>query len=229
MKISYIKNIIICSLLLVLVSTCNSYAETVSSSSEWENTILSFEQASGNSAQSIEALFSPIQAMESVDTYLSNVDIGYENNLLTLRGDFTHNGNTIAIDTSGTIYKNENTVNAGTFGNLILVEMDDIEEWHFVQFRIDKDDEQICIILQNTSSKELVHFLLNIDRAQYDTLYSLQGNPIQGTALEEKVLSLYNVSKNLLNMSTVEAGTGESPVYYPKDHEMMSSRSTYQG
>lgn len=128
------------------------------------------------------------------------------------------------------MYKNEKTANSGNSENLILADMEDVEEWHFVQFRIDKDNNQLLIIMQSTSNEELLQFVIDINTTQYNDLYNFCKNPIEGKELEEKIVGLYSVSKNLINEEDSETDYIEFNVSLSDSNKQRAAtKSTYAG
>lgn len=203
------------SILFTLVfSLCACAASNADSGpDESIDSIFSCEQVTGNSGQSIEELFSSTQTFPGDDTApsLSDINIAFDNGLLELYAVLSYKSETIPISTSGQIYKNEKTERSGVYGNLVLAELEDIDGWHFVQLRIDRDRECMTVILQNTSDYELIQFLIDIDSDDFDMFYNLQDNSLIGTELEMKIIELYSVSRNLLNERTPqESGSGEA-------------------
>lgn len=136
--------------IFILALSFHSFAtEKATSSDSSSSAIFSCEEVVGNSAQSAKELFSSIQpqtANVNAPT-LSDVILSYKNERLEFSGTFSYNGESIPINTSGDIYKNEKTANSGISENLVLVDMDDINDWHFVQFRLDKNNSYILIVL----------------------------------------------------------------------------------
>lgn len=203
MRRKKIQKLIGCCFIMLIAFTCNAYANTNAT----ESSLFSCEQVVGNSGQSTQELFSGVQAIsdESKPT-LSNMSFSYVNNKLVLEGELAYKGENIQVSSSGDIYKNEKTENAGRYDDLILADMKDFGDWHFVQLRIDKNKSSLSIILQNVNSKELLLFQVDMDINQFSTFYNLQDNTIEGVALERKILELYDVSKNLLDNETTEEG-----------------------
>lgn len=183
--------------------TCNAYANTNDSNA----TIFSFEQTIGNSGQTTQELFSEVQpASNESSPILSDVSFSYKNGKLIVTGKLSYKGDDFTLSSSGNIYKNEKTENAGCYDDLVLADMEDFENWHFVQLRIDKNNECIGIILQNVNTKELLQFKTDIDSNQFRTFYNLQDNTIKGIDLEHKIINLFDVSKNLIDNDVAEKG-----------------------
>lgn len=227
-KISIIT--IISSILLTFNFTLNIKAANGFETSETFEPIIISEQSIGRSAQSTEELFSSTQIFNAIQPILSNIKIAYANGNLNFSSTLTYEGETTFINTYGQMYKNEKTANSGNSGNLILADMEDVEEWHFVQFRIDKDNNQILIIMQSTSSEEFLQFVIDINTTQYNDLYDCCKNPIEGKELEEKIVRLYSVSKNLINEENSETDYVEFEVSSSDlNKQRTTTNSTYAG
>lgn len=175
----------------------NANTETVPKKTDM---LLAVDEIIGISASSVDSLFSENQSISREATpKLSSLALAYEDGKLVFRGTLMHNSEVIAFVSSGNLYKNERTDNAAMYGNLILGDMSDFDNIHFVQFRIDKDKSSIIIILQTRDTKQLMQFQVPIDSDLFDVLYYSQKNQLSGTALEEKIIDLYNVVGNLID------------------------------
>lgn len=229
MKKLYTKNILTWTIIFILSLSFNSFA------TEKIDSFFSCEEVIGNSAQSTKDLFSSVQRqnVNQNTPSLSKVNFSYSNGRLKFSGTFFYDGESFSIDTSGEIYKNEKTNNSGISENLIFVDMDDIANWHFVQVRIDKENQNICIILQNTSNYELVQFILQINDEIFTTFYDLDENSISGQELENKIIELYSVARNVLNRETPNTYHYEDAISYRTTHEgnisSNSTKSSYAG
>lgn len=201
-------------LLLVLLLSFNSFAAE-------SNPIFTYEEVVGNSAQSTEELFSPTQPYNSNADMpsLTDVELFYENGQLQFSGNFIYCEKSVSLVTSGEIYKNEKTEHSGVSENLVLVDMQDVDDWHFVQFRIDKDRNYILMILQNTSDFELVQFIMDISADDFEMFYNLHQNTISGTELERKIIELYSVRRNLLNREDDTRGYHEGGIPFFQEKE----------
>lgn len=211
MKKASSKYILCFSIALVFILLFYSFTCTNAASSEVDTPIFSYKEIAGNSAYSTKELFSMSQNQnpETSVPVLTDMALFYENGVLNLKGTFSHNEETVSIDTCGEIYKNERTEHSGEAENLVLVDMEEIGNWHFVQFRIDKDHSYIMIILQHISTYELVQFLVPITEKDFEMFYNLHENSLSGEELELKILELYSVGRNILNRETPDTGGGE--------------------
>ena len=154
----------------------------------------------GTKATSLDALFHAYQTRGAdEDVEMTNVKIAVEANQIKFSGTLLHNGRSLIIDTEGNICKNEPTERMVLCDTLILGEMADVNNIHFVQLRIDKDTTApfMSIVLEDTDTDELLYFQTAIDLALFDELYSISQNSLKGTALEEKFIKLYSVAANL--------------------------------
>ncbi len=218
------------SIMLTFNFTLNIQAANGFETSETFEPIITSEQSVGRSAQSTEELFSSTQTFNAIQPILSNIKIAYANGNLNFSSTLTYEEETTSINTYGQMYKNEKTSNSGNSGNLILADMEDVEEWHFVQFRIDKDNNQLLIIMQSTSNEELLQFGIDINITQYNDLYDCCKNPIEGKELEEKIVRLYSVSKNLINEENSETDYVEFEVSSSHSNKQRATtKSTYAG
>ncbi|AOY76028.1 hypothetical protein [Clostridium formicaceticum] len=191
-------------------ASSNVNTETVTPSTD---TLFKVDKIVGTSASSIDSLFDENQmASREVGPRLSSVTLAYKDGKLVLRGILTYDSEVIDLVSSGDLYKNEKTDNAATYGNLILGDMSDFDNIHFVQLRIDKDKSCIRIILQTKDTKELMQFEAPIDNSIFDALYHSQKNKLRGTALEEKIIELYSVAGNLIDK---DSSTGEDESISP--------------
>ncbi|MBZ4666172.1 hypothetical protein [Mahella sp.] len=193
-------------------------------------TLFAIDEIGGISASSVDSLFGNNQKISrGVAPKLSNMTLAYENGKLVLHAILTCDSEVIDLVSSGDLYKNEKTDNAETYGNLILGDMSDSDNIHFVQLRIDKEKSLIMIILQAKDTKQLMQFQAPIDHDIFDTLYHAQENQLSGTALEEKIIDLYSVAGNLIDKDstnmTEESGS-MSPVVSTNDIRPMA---TYSG
>lgn len=222
--------------IFILALSFHSFAtEKATSSDSSSSAIFSCEEVVGNSAQSAKELFSSIQpqtANVNAPT-LSDVILSYKNERLEFSGTFSYNGESIPINTSGDIYKNEKTANSGISENLVLVDMDDINDWHFVQFRLDKNNSYILIVLQNMSNYELVQFIVAIDEENFETFYNLHDNSISDEELENKIVELYSVAQNVLNRETPNTDQQEFAIqdsFNPNENKtLVEKKDSYSG
>ena len=235
MKKKFSKGILSWSIVFILALSFNVFAAEATSSNSNNSAIFSCEEVVGNSAQSTKELFSSIQPQttNTNSPTLSDVIISYENGRLGFSGTFLYNGEIIPINTSGDMYKNEKTDNSGVSENLVLVDMDDISGWHFVQFRIDKNYNHILVVLQNTSSYELVQFIVDIDEEKFETFYNLHENSVSGEELEEKIIELYSVAQDVLNRETPNTDQHEFAIQDSFDSTgnktLVEKRDSYNG
>lgn len=170
------------------------------------NTDIIFEadEVSGTSASSLDALFSKAEvgvhsfAIEN-ETKLTDIQTIFANETLVFKGILTKSGQQYVLESTGNIYKNEKTENAAIYDTLILTEMSDSENVHFVQLKIDKEKMCIGLILQMTDTKELIKFEFPIDDSLFDSIYNSHENLINGEELEKKIVKLYSVSRNLID------------------------------
>ena len=221
---------IISSIMLTCLFTLNVQAKSDFKPLNDSDSIITYNQSIGRSAQSTNELFSHYQNFNASQPILSDIKIAYMDGLLRFSGVLTYKEKTLFINTCGQMYRNEKTTNSGKYGNLILVDMEDSKEWHFVRFSIDKDSNQLSIILQNKSNRELLQFIIDISTDQYIELYNFCDNPIKGKDLEEKIIRMYNVSKNLI-------GSKNSSVNYTKlndssvglNQQRVTSKASYSG
>ena len=169
------------------------------------NSILTVDKLSGTSASSVESLFQENQRMnqnQEGSPRFSNLTLTYKGGKLVLRGNLMYANKAIDFESSGNIFKNEKTNNSRTCANLILGEMSDFDNFHFVQLKIDKDQSSIMIILQTKNTKQLIKFQISIDKSVFNQLYNSYKNQLSGTALEKKIIQLYSVTGNLVDKNT---------------------------
>lgn len=224
------------SLALTIVSTLISgmtmtaFAEELQVRSDVNTeTLLTIDEIGGISASSIDSLFGENQRMNGgADPKSSNMTLAYEDGKLVLRGILTYGSKAIVLESSGDLYKNEKTENSETYGNLILGDMNDFGNIHFVQLRIDKEKSLISIILQMNDTKQLMQFQIPIDSGVFNKLYYSQENQLSGTDLEEKIINLYSVAGNLIDKdSTVGERASNSPEVSTSDIQPLAT--TYSG
>lgn len=173
------------------------------SSAAGGTSVLTVDKLSGASASSVESLFGKnLRAVQGASPELSKLKLSYKDNKLVLQGELKSNNKIINFVSSGDMYKNEKTQNSGTYGNLLLGDMSDFDNIHFVQLRIDKDQSSVMIILQNKDTKQLMKFQTSIDNNVFNKLYDSHKNQLSGTALEKKIIALYSVTHNLVNKDT---------------------------
>lgn len=175
----------------------SSNVETATTSTD---VLLAVDEVSGASASSIESLFGKNQNLSrGVAPKLSSIKLLYEDGKLVLQGALAYTSKIIDFVSSGDLYENEKTDNADTYGNLILGDMSDFYNVHFVQLKIDKDKSCIIIILQMNDTKQLMQFQIQIDSSIFDKLSHLQKKQLSGPALEKKLIELYSVADNLID------------------------------
>jgi hypothetical protein len=152
----------------------------------------------------------------------------------------------INIFSTGNYYRNEKTENAAIFDNQIFGEMDDIENIHFVQLRIDKsitqeyqigklgrntDKALITIVLQTVDLKQLMIFQLPIDENVFDKLYFQKTSvAIDGEELENKVIALSRIDSNLIDKGTVSISMESNDLLSGSmDNSNQTKAATYNG
>lgn len=218
-------------LVIVLILTSGMFmtalAESIQIKSDTNaETLLSVDEIGGTCASSVDALFS--SKSQGVNPTLSDLTLIYRDNKLVLHGILTHEGKSIKLESSGELYKNEKTENAGKYGDLILGDMSDMDDIHFVQLRIDKEKSIIIIILQMNNTKQLLQFQMSIDNDTFDKLYYLQKNQLSGLDLEKKIIELYSVIGNLIDSHSV-SGKVKSTSPKVSINEVQPLATTYNG
>lgn len=176
---------------------------------ESHEVVFTCSKAVGNHAKSTAELFSSTHVMEVGAPTLNDLSLTYEEACLGFRATLSYGGKTTALETSGVLYHNEKTARSGMSGNLVLGDMEDAGDWHFVQLRIERDHSQMMILLQNKKDYELFQFLIEITEDDFRKFYELHENPIGEEELERKIISLYSVNRNLWNPEMAERGYGE--------------------
>lgn len=203
------KQIIFLSLWLMLACSSLACAAEEADPAESYDTVFTCSKVAGNHARSTAELFSSTQILEVGAPTLTDLSLADEDAGLGFRATFSYGGEEADLDTSGVLYHNEKTARSGMSGNLVLGDMEDVGDWHFVQLRIERDYNQMMILLQNKRDYELFQFLIEITEDDFQKLYELHENPIGGEELERKIISLYSVNRNLWNSETAEHGYGE--------------------
>lgn len=193
----------VCSLLLVFSTSSNVFATATDPNAELSTdagALFSVDAISGCSGDDLTSLFDETSA-RAVDgsPQLTDVEISEANGQLVFDAILKYADIDMRLSSSGDIYKNEKTSNSGTYDDLILAEMADIDGIHFVQFRVDKNKPEIFIVLQLTQSKELLSFNIPIEPDVFNNMYDIADNPLSGKDLEEKIAALYSVSHNLID------------------------------
>ncbi|KJU70399.1 hypothetical protein [Clostridium baratii] len=188
------------------------------------------EETVGTSALNLDSLFSPmVVASQNNAPKLSNVKLSYKNNKLIFTGKLYDGKISVDLVSSGEFYKNEKTENANIYENMILSDMCDSGNIHFVQFKIDKDNLCINIILQNKNTSELMEFKVSIDESVFNNIYNSYENSLSGIELERKIIELNSVSKNLINPPSTSTTTVEGVHAMTNINSNGASRATYNG
>lgn len=224
---------IVLSLFLLLVAPFHINAATTATDSNASvddtNTLLSVSEISGCSGDTLSDLFSNSQTRASSENpQLTDIRLSIADGQIVLKSILKYNNADIDLYTSGFLYKNKKTDNAGMHNNLVFAEMNDADGIHFVQFKFDKDKSELFIIIQLTKSKELLSFNVPLTTKIFNDFYNIEDNPISGRALEEKIASLYSVSGNLIDAeNNVKEYEWTSPICSTKDAPM--PKGTYNG
>lgn len=188
------------------------------------------EETVGTSAINLDSLFSPmVRTIQNNAPKLSNVKLSHKNNELIFTGKLYDGKRSVNLVSSGEFYKNEKTENANIYGNMILGDMCDSGNMHFVQFKIDKDNLCINIILQNKNTNELMEFKVSIDESVFNNIYNAYENSLSGMELERKIIELNSVSKNLINPPSTSTTTIEGIDAMTNIDSNVGSRATYNG
>lgn len=164
------------------------------------------DQINGKSATSTDTLFEVSVNTTRIASgpQILNFTMGLENAKFVINFDLQYRGSISNIKSYGTLYKNEKTENARTFvENLVLAEMEDAGNIHFVQLLIDKEKSYINLILQEFDTKELLQFEIPIDISLFYKIYDSHTNSIKEKELEEKIIDLYSVDNNLIDAKEV--------------------------
>lgn len=98
-------------------------------------------------------LFNENSRANSEPVSIENITLEQNGDEIELCGSLIYDGENINFVSSGVLSKNEKTENAGISENLILGDMSDFGNFHFVQLRIDKDSSEMSIILQEKTAK----------------------------------------------------------------------------
>lgn len=204
---------------LVMVIICTAIMPAIAFAAEQgsnfprseSETILTVDQLVGQSAASVDSLGGrSLKSNDITAPQISDMSLFYEDGKLVLKGSLTYEGQTVALESHGDFYKKEKTENAATYGDLVLGEMSDCGNIHFVQLRIDKQEPKMSIFLQDKNSKQIFYFEMPIDNDMFDEIYSLPNHQLSGTDLEKKIVQLYSVSGNLMDQNSNSGGHGSS-------------------
>lgn len=189
--------LVVCTLFPTNVFAISDYK--ASESFEKVEEIASAEDIIGTKGETLEQLFSPIQKFDTFQPELSEVKITYdsESDRICFYGRLTLSEGQYDILSEGNVYKNVKTENAKTYDNIVLAEMDNSEKWHFVQLKIEKNNV-VNLILQNIDTGSLYQFKIETENS-FDKIYGVCKNSLEGKPLEEKIMKLYSVHRNLID------------------------------
>lgn len=192
-------------------------------------TILTVDKLVGQSAASVDSLGShSLKSNDVTAPQILDMTLSYEDGKLVLKGTLTYDGKTVPLESHGDFYKKEKTEHAATYGDLVLGEMSDCGNIHFVQLRIDKQEPKMSFFLQDKNSKQIFYFEMSINNDTFNQIYSLPNNQLSGTKLEEKIVHLYSVSGNLIDRPSTEGeGGSSSPAVSTNDVKTLST--SYSG
>lgn len=141
--------------------------------------------------------------MSDEEEKLTDIELSIdEDGKLVFQGELLHDGQQIELFSTGEIYKNEQTENSGVYGDLILGDMADCDDIHFVQLRLDKVNKlhpMLSITLQAVDTKELMYFSREISEETFDVLYNNSVNSLHGEELEDKIVDLYSINHNIID------------------------------
>lgn len=222
---------------LVMVIICTAIMPAIAFAEEQgsnfpgteSETILTVDQLLGQSAASVDALGDrSLKSNDVTAPQISDMTLFYEGGKLVLKGSLTYKGQTVTLESHGDFYKKEKTENTATYGDLVLGEMSDFGNIHFVQLRIDKQEPKMSLFLQDKGSKRVLYFETPIGNDTFNQIYSLPNNQLSGTELEEKIVHLYSVSGNLIDHPSTEGeGGSSSPAVSTNDVKVRST--SYSG
>lgn len=164
------------------------------------NEIFSQEDIVGNTADALEELFDKESTLDQVN--LSYLSIRQSNSTYIIQGQLLYDNSSIDFESIGNFYKNEKTENSATFENLILGELEDSQNFHFVQLKFDRELNCVDLIMQFKDTKRLAQFSFPITENEFTQLYNNIVNNLEGVELEKKIVELYSASSNLINANT---------------------------
>lgn len=159
-------------------------------------------EINGNSGYDIEnVLNSNIHQKTSEKATLSNISLSIMGGKLNLEADLINKGEVSKIVTNGAIYNTSQSSNIQNLENVVLVDMEDTSSFGFVQFKIDKSDSTVDIILQDLISNEIFKFTTTVSNEDFDTINVSRSNTLSAEDLDEKLIGLYSVTNNLVVQS----------------------------
>lgn len=198
--------VILCSMILIFACSLSTYAKATDSNAtdsnaiEENNIVLTVDETSGIYGSSLDEIFTGASKYSARPPVLSNVSISNSMNEIVFQGTLSCEGRVFSINSTGDLYKNEKTSNSGMHGNIILADMEDTEEVHFVQFRFDRRNSELLIIMQFIESRELLSFTISLNTNIFNNIDALSENIIDDEELENKIVELYSISRNLLDV-----------------------------
>jgi hypothetical protein len=173
----------------------------------------------------------------SNQAFLTDLILAYNAGHVEINGTLVLNGSSYPLNSVGDYYRNETTERSAEADNLILCEFEDTDEIHFVQFRIDKAVPQITnsrqpnvslvtIILQLVNTGNLIQFQQGIDASLFDELYELESNiQLEGEELDNKIISLYSVRNNLLDVP-IDSAMQETSEFFTQSTDVQMSTAS---
>lgn len=165
-----------------------------------EESILRSSQVNGVSGRTTEELFSYNQERTLSPEYrLSEVALGERNGKLIFQAKLQGESGEVELNSTGILYKNTGTETEKAYENVLLAEMEDSGNIHFVQLRIDKEYKKILLTLQEKDSFTLMYFEIPITDAIFEGFGETVQNELVAEELEEKMRELYIINRNILN------------------------------
>lgn len=225
------KILIAGTLFFIFSASMNAFAseENDNVSMDKGEMVLTIDSANGKCGESLSSLFEDVQLFENSESpSLNNIEFFVSDGRLVFNATLRYSGEDVVLNTSGVLYKNKKTERSGVSDTLILAEMDDTQNFHFAQFRFDKISSALLIVLQDIETKELFSFSIPLSEEELEKIDNIEDSPISGSELDEKIVSLYSISHNLIDAETkTDVYQWQSPEYTPGSFK--SPRASYNG
>lgn len=112
-----------------------------------------YSTVSGHSAETIEELFSEnnqvsSSVLSSFHPSISSLKIYPKDGLIVVSGTLNDAASSVDFETTGTFYRESSNLSQEGLQGLVLGELNDFGNIHFVQFKVDTTNKKISIILQ---------------------------------------------------------------------------------
>lgn len=166
----------------IILFTFSSLTLSAKESTTDSSYLFTFKQISGTSANNLNDLFSTVPT-HTKEPQLFDLQLYKQRDTYYLSGSLSCDNMYTSFNSDINLYKNSPTPNVALPNSLILGEVADSNDIHFVQFKLDATNSTMSLVIQLRDTKQLLYFIHSLD----NNIFSSVSNSFQTTLCSEEL------------------------------------------